>query len=79
MNASKSIPARSLVRPEHAFVNGPMRAACPHVDGPSAMPLMMRGLHSCLTGFHANDIDGKDVCMEEFKGKVCIIVNVASE
>jgi len=29
--------------------------------------------------FSAVDIDGKDICLEKYKGHVCIIVNVASK
>uniref|UniRef100_A0A8C9RC41 phospholipid-hydroperoxide glutathione peroxidase n=1 Tax=Scleropages formosus TaxID=113540 RepID=A0A8C9RC41_SCLFO len=29
--------------------------------------------------FSAKDIDGKEVSLEKYRGKVCIIVNVASK
>lgn len=29
--------------------------------------------------FNAKDIDGNDVCLEKYRGHVCLIVNVASK
>jgi len=39
----------------------------------------MASLPDSIYGFHAKDIDGKDISLSKYENKVCLIVNVASK